>query len=100
MERWEPYTPLKDQTFLPFPPPLLDNLVCHDKENIHNPFLPTNWQKTGSEKAWRMPITPELLVFISSNMAGEGKEEEQQGHRACYMAGPTRLGPSHLLSFL
>lgn len=70
---------------MPFPPPLLEDLACRAKENIHNPFLPTNWQKTGSEKAWRMPVPPELLVFISSNVAGEGKEEEQQGHRACYI---------------
>lgn len=47
-----------------------------------------------------MAIAPELLVFISNNVVGEGKEEEQQGHRACCMAGPTSLGPSHLLSFL
>lgn len=47
-----------------------------------------------------MPITPELLVFISNNMAGEGKEEEQQGHRACCVAGPTSLGHLHLISFL
>lgn len=44
VERWEPLIPLRDQTFLPFPPPLLEDLACHAKEHTHTPHqLAENW---------------------------------------------------------